>query len=138
MSGLAVVSRPGSLRPLARSLARERAEAVLAFLDLADAELELTLVGDADMARLHADALDRTGPTNALALPEEDPERPGSLGEVVLCVDALHRECDLYGQDPDEHLTRLLAHSFLHLAGFDHGPEMDALTEAAVDALAEG
>lgn len=136
MSLVRVVSRPGQSRPVGRSHARALSLDVLAVLGMEDVELELTLVGDAEMARLHRDSLGRTGPTNAIALPEEDPERPERAGEVVLCTDALARECDLYGQDPHEHLVRLLAHAFLHLAGLDHGPEMDALTESAVDALA--
>jgi len=45
------------------------------------------------------------------------------------------REAFLYGQDPVAHLTRLLAHGFLHLSGLDHGPLMEALTEAAVSAV---
>lgn len=137
MSSLSIAAWPGRSVPLGRAAVRERAEAVQAFLGLDEARIELTLVGDRDMARLHADAMGRMGPTNTLALPEGDDGDSGTLGEVVLSVDALARECDLYGQDPDEHLTRLLAHSFLHLAGMDHGPEMDALTEAAVESLSD-
>ncbi|MGE4293193.1 MAG: rRNA maturation RNase YbeY [Desulfovibrio sp.] len=58
------------------------------------------------------------------------------LGEIALSVDTLARETRLYGQTPREHLVRLLAHATLHLAGLDHGPEMEAMTEAALDALA--
>lgn len=136
MPCVTVVSKHGQAIPLGRSHAKAVALDVLGVLGMDDAELELTLVGDGEMARLHWGAMGRTGPTNAIALSEEDFEHPERVGEVVLCTDALIRECDLYGQDHHEHLVRLLAHAFLHLAGLDHGPEMDALTESAVDALA--
>ena len=50
-------------------------------------------------------------------------------GVMLLSLDTLNRECLLYGQDPAEHLLRLLAHSVGHLAGYDHGEEMDALCD---------
>jgi probable rRNA maturation factor len=90
---------------------------------------EIRLVDDREMAALNMEFLGIPGPTNVLAFPGED---DGTEGLVVLNMDALRRESFLYGQDPLEHLTRLLAHAFLHLAGLDHGPEMDAATDMAV------
>jgi probable rRNA maturation factor len=121
------LSRP-ELKPLLRRL--------LETLGLTRASLEIRLVDDPAMARLNHDFLGLPGPTNVLAFPSEDPARPDYLGEIALCVDALGREAVLYGQDPGEHLARLLAHAILHLAGFDHGPEMEDLTEKAVLAAA--
>ncbi|MBU1001681.1 MAG: rRNA maturation RNase YbeY [Proteobacteria bacterium] len=138
MSVVSMVVRPG-LNPsmvVGRCEARDLAQRVLAALGMDSAELELTLTDDREMARLHQSTLGRTGPTNGLAFNDEDPERPDYLGEVVISVDTLARECELYGQPPLEHMARLMAHSFLHLAGMDHSPEMDDFTEAAVDAVA--
>lgn len=133
------VAVQGGLNPsmaVGRAEVRALAHEVLEALGMDGAELGLTLVGDREMAGLHRDSMGRTGPTNTLAFEDEDPERPAYLGEVVLSVDTLARECDFYGQVPREHQARLMAHAFLHLAGMDHGPEMDELTEAAVDAVA--
>jgi len=55
---------------------------------------------------------------------------------MAISADTVAREAFLYGQAPTRHLVRLLAHGFLHLAGLDHGPVMEALTEAAVTAVA--
>ncbi|BBD06983.1 rRNA maturation RNase YbeY [Desulfovibrio ferrophilus] len=137
MSVISMAVRPG-LNPsmiVGKSEAHALAVRVLEALGMDDAELELTLTDDREMARLHQATLGRTGPTNGLAFNDEDSERPEYLGEVVISVDTLARECDLYGQPPLEHMARLMAHSFLHLAGMDHSPEMDELTEAAVDAI---
>ncbi len=59
---------------------------------------------------------------------------PWHMGELSLSVETAVREAMLYHQDPAEHLIRLLAHGTLHLAGYDHGEEMSALTDLAVRA----
>jgi len=64
--------------------------------------------------------------------PDDAP--PCHLGWLVLSLDTWRRECLLYGQKPVEHALRLLAHGLGHLAGYDHGPEMDDFTEAAQEA----
>lgn len=120
------LSRP-ELVPLVRRLA--------GVLGLGGASFELRLVDDNEMAGLNASFLGLVGPTNVLAFPASDPERPAYLGQIALSVDTLSRESLLYGQDPGRHLTRLLAHGLLHLAGFEHGPAMEAMTEQAVEAL---
>ena len=56
-------------------------------------------------------------------------EAPPCLGWLALSTDALLRECFLYGQTTEEHCIRLLAHGVVHLAGLDHGPDMDRLAE---------
>ena len=62
------------------------------------------------------------------------PNVPGAPGALLLSLDTLQRECLLYGQDPAEHLVRLLAHGMGHLRGLDHGPVMDALCERHMEA----
>ncbi len=118
--------------PLARRELLELLGTLLAVLGLGGSRLSLTLVDDAGVAALNAKFLRCTGPTNILSFPEGDPERPQELGALFLSVETLAREAFLYGQDPREHLARLLAHGLLHLAGLDHGREMDALTDLAV------
>lgn len=111
-------------------------ERVLAALDLDGREFDLRVVGDAEMAALNRAYLGLGGPTNVLSFPAEDPARPDYLGEMAISLDTVEREAFLYGQDPATHLARLLAHGFLHLAGLDHGPVMEALTEQAAAAAA--
>lgn len=130
---------------------------ILEALGLDGASLELSLVDDREMARLNAGFMGCPGPTNILSFPAADGQgdaagpdsmpasTPGAmpvadgggayLGELALSVDTLAREAHLYGQRPLAHLARLLAHGILHLAGHDHGPTMDELTETAVDVV---
>jgi len=90
-------------------------------------EVELVFVRDAEIAALNRQYLDCQGPTNCLAF--SDGGRSGALlgGSLFVSLDALYRECMLYGQAPGAYLRGLLAHGLTHLAGFDHGKEMEAL-----------
>ncbi|EPR42759.1 metalloprotease ybeY [Desulfovibrio sp. X2] len=154
---------PGLLLPPDFPLAGPELEGLLAVLcevlGLDGADFDLRLVDDVEMAAINAEHRGLRGPTNILSFPADDGPANGDpapdealaetagdsgaeavegvifIGDLVLSVDTLAREAFLYGQDPLEHTARLLAHGLLHLAGFDHGEEMDALTEAAVDAV---
>jgi metalloprotein, YbeY/UPF0054 family len=133
--------------PLSRREFAEVFDVVAEALGLSGRGVEIKLVDDREIARLNQEFMGCPGPTNILSFPAEPPSAEGSesesgfhvsdmdgyLGELALSVDALSREAALYGQLPVEHLARLLAHGMLHLAGYDHGREMDALTESAVD-----
>ena len=110
-------------------------EAILEALGLGGAQLSLTLLDDPAIALINAKYLGCQGPTNILSFPEADPERSEALGALFLSVDTLAREAFLYGQEPQRHLARLLSHGILPLCGYDHGPDMEALTDLAVDAV---
>jgi probable rRNA maturation factor len=86
--------------------------------------MELVLVPDGAMEELNRKHLHLPGPTNILSFPAGK-DFPGSL---VLAPETMRRECFLYGQNPQEHVLRLLAHGLAHLLGREHGPEMDRLT----------
>ena len=139
MTSPSVWIEPGAaLNPvlgLSEAEARSLVERLLKALGLAGASVEVRFVDDAEIARLNGQFLGLPGPTNVLSFPARDAGRTGYLGEIALSVDTLAREAVLYGQDPAVHLARLLAHGLLHLAGYRHGREMDALTDTAVDAI---
>ncbi len=123
--------------PLGRVELARLLAAILDALGLDGASCDLRLTDDAGMARTNREFRNLHGPTNVLSFPSGEDPGPGVfLGDLVLSVDTLAREAFLYGQDPAEHAVRLLAHGILHLAGLEHGEEMDALTEAAVAAAA--
>lgn len=136
--------------PLSRRELMELTAIVLEMLGLEESSVTVKLVDDKEITRLNEKFMGCTGPTNVLSFPANgsshecspevavydeaaDSDDSGFLGELALSVDALSREAELYGQDPAGHLTRLLAHGILHLAGYDHGDEMYDLTDAAVD-----
>ena len=126
--------------PFCRAELRSALAAMLA--GAGPAELDLVLVRDGAMSAYNRRYMACHGPTNVLSFPLDEPlaetegtptdalpdgNAPVQLGSLVLSVDTLHREARLYGQDLREHCLRLLAHGLGHLAGYDHGPEMDSL-----------
>ena len=125
-AGARLPYHPRELRRLVLRMLQKLASATV--------DVELVLVRDAEIAHLNRQYLDRRGPTNCLAFP--DARRSGVFlgGSLFISLDTLHRESLLYGQPPVTHLRRLLAHGLTHLAGFDHGAEMDALCVALENA----
>lgn len=113
---------------------------------------DLELADDTRLAALNREHMGCKGPTNILSFPADSSDSSSDvpedsldallpdeanafLGDLVLSVETLEREAFLYGQDPLEHTVRLITHGLLHLMGMDHGPEMEAMTEAAMDAV---
>lgn len=97
------------------------------FLD----KVELHLVNDTYIAKCNRTFLYCTGPTNILSFPG-DKIIPGDL---VLSLDTYVRECKIFAQDPLHYLLFLLVHGFAHLAGFDHGSEMDIFQNLILNSL---
>ena len=99
----------------------------------------MVLTGDTGIAELNRRYLNRQGPTNVIAFPQQEGEltglTPGLLGDVVVSLDTARREAAENGLDPDEHLVRLLIHGVLHLLGHDH--EHDEEEAKAMEELTE-
>ena len=104
-------------------------EQILECFGLRGKGCDLLLADDRSLRELNRAYLGLDGPTNVLSFPEAGKDSEGHLGNICLSVETLFREALLYGQDPAEHLIRLLCHGVLHLAGHEHGPAMQALTE---------
>lgn len=101
---------------------------------LQGAGVELRVTSDQVITDLHRRHMGGTGPTNVLSFPVEDsaPAPYANLGSVVVSADTVLREAFLYQQDPLSHFIRLLTHALLHLAGYEHGEIMEAMTENTV------
>ncbi len=132
---ITITTETALLYPLHIKEVEKKAAAVLHVLGLESKELEIALVDDRVMSRIHKAAFGAVGPTNTLAFPAQNDARKNFLGEIVLSVDTLKRECHLYAQEYTTYLIRLLTHAVLHLTGMAHGPEMDALTDQVVEAV---
>lgn len=120
------------LLPLSRTELTRVMNAMLDAIGHADKDVEINLVDDAAIADLNSSFLQCDGPTNILSFPATEDGTAQNIGWLALSMDTLERECLLYGQERVEHALRLIAHGLLHLAGYDHGEEMFALTDVAV------
>jgi probable rRNA maturation factor len=69
-------------------------------------------------------------PTNVLSFPfgtSPDTDDAGHLGDVVLALETVLREAADQGLPPEHHFQHLVVHGLLHLIGFDHEAEEDAI-----------
>ena len=93
---------------------------------LAEGELSITLVSDAEMTRLNGEWLDRTSSTDVIAFSLGSAE--SVLGDVYIAPDTAERNASSLGVDLTEEILRLVIHGTLHVVGHDHpdGPDRDS------------
>ena len=132
------------------ALAEQAANAALTMAgDLPDGELELSVVlaDDALVQQLNRDYRGKDKPTNVLSFAFEDAEGPDAgegaptmLGDVIVARETVGREAAEQGKSFEAHFMHLVAHGVLHLLGYDHeaeeeAVEMERLETAALAAL---
>lgn len=121
------------------ALAERAARATLDFLDRRDATLVVLGCDDARIAGLNADFRGKPQATNVLSWPavEPAPRAPGDrptvpeveeLGDIAIAWETCAAEAAAQSKGFDHHVTHLLVHAILHLAGYDHGLDADAET----------
>lgn len=94
-------------------------------------ELNVTLVDEDRMERLHMDWMDLPGPTDVMSFPMDElspgtathPVEEGLLGDVVLCPGVARRQAHAAGHDLADELMLLTVHGVLHLLGHDHAEQ---------------
>lgn len=128
------------------ALAERAARATLARLGLPAEGFEIVVLGadDARIAALNAGFRGKPQPTNVLSWPSEDRgaaeegaapalpdpgdiDDPEPLGDIALAWDTCVAEAAGAGKPLADHVTHLLVHGVLHLLGYDHQREGDAL-----------
>jgi probable rRNA maturation factor len=138
---------PGS-PALRTSVVRRIADAMLAELELEQAELSVLLTNDREIHALNHEHRGKDRPTDVLAFALEEGEavvgaRAGVrlLGDVVISLDTAARQARGRKRELLPEVRFLLAHGLAHLLGYDHGNvaekrEMDAMTRRLVRATA--
>ena len=118
--------------PGAATLARDAAQAALdaaGRLPAVAADYGLVtvlLTDDEAVAELNGEYRRKAGPTNVLSFPAaQNPE--GFLGDVALAYGVCVREAGEQGKTLAHHLQHLVAHGVLHLVGYDHMSEDEAV-----------
>jgi probable rRNA maturation factor len=74
------------------------------------AEIEITIVDDADIARVHGDFLDDPTPTDVITFHH---------GEILISADTAERQGREHGHPFEHEVALYLVHGLLHLAGWD-------------------
>ncbi len=101
----------------------------------ADTEVSVRLVDDIEMAGLNRDYRNRQGPTNVLSFPSRLPPQVDLplLGDIVVCAPVVGSEAAQQGKSREAHWAHMLVHGTLHLLGYDHVSEVEALEMEAFE-----
>lgn len=93
------------------------------------AEISIVLTGDAEQRQLNRQYRGMDKPTNVLSFPQIAPFGPvaGLLGDIILARETLEREAAEMGISFLDHFTHLVVHGFLHILGYDHIKDDEAL-----------
>jgi probable rRNA maturation factor len=112
--------------------ARLRAWARAAAADAPAGEITLRVVDERESADLNRRYRRRDGPTNVLAFPADAVLPAGAaqslpLGDIVVCAPVVAREAAEQHKSEEAHWAHIVIHGCLHLIGYDHQNEAQAV-----------
>ncbi|MFT6927652.1 MAG: putative rRNA maturation factor [Psychromonas sp.] len=94
-----------------------------------EAELTVRIVDKDESMQLNHQYRNTPKPTNVLAFPFQNP--PGItlplLGDLIICKEVVANEAQLQGKPLTAHWAHMAIHGTLHLLGYDHIEQADAL-----------
>lgn len=97
-------------------------------------EVSIALLNDADIQILNREYRGKDTPTNVLSFPMTSPVTLRSmnepipiLGDIIIARETVIREAGEKNIPVQNHLTHLLVHGVLHLQGYDHETDDEAL-----------
>lgn len=114
---------------------------IASVIDLKNCTVSIVLANDSFVHELNLEYRHIDKPTNVLSFPMpfvDVPMRP--MGDIVLSLDTLEKECQEQNKTLPAHLAHLLIHGALHLSGYDHitdeqAMEMETLEKEKMDDL---
>lgn len=117
---------------------RRAAESALRVVGLSGpVTITVLMTDDAEIAELNRAWRGKDRPTNVLSFPAAPiPGAPATMarpmGDIVLAAGVVAAEARAHGKTLENHVSHLIVHGVLHLAGHEHGTEKAA---AAMQAL---
>ena len=91
-----------------------------------DGSLTLRIVDKDEMLNLNREYRGKAKPTNVLAFPFSHDDNE-IMGDIIVCASVVAEEALAQHKVLEEHWAHLVIHGALHLAGFDHIKEEEAL-----------
>lgn len=90
------------------------------------------LTDDAAMAELNSRFRNKPVPTNVLSFPASE-HAANHLGDIALASGVIVREASARALPLADHLRHLIVHGFLHLQGYDHQSDDEALVMEEIE-----
>jgi probable rRNA maturation factor len=102
-----------------------------------DHEITISIINDNEMRELNKKYRGKDYATNVLSFPYEPFEgeegTENYLGDIVLCASVIVHEADEQQKDLFPHWAHMIIHGILHLLGYDHEIEQDAMIMEALE-----
>ena len=128
-TSLSVAVQYGTRRPWAPHARRLRRWAAAAYSGPA-AELTIRVAGPAESRRLNHVWRGKDKPTNVLSFPAGPALFPAGaklLGDLLICAPVVASEARAQRKALDAHWAHMVVHGMLHLLGYDHEHDADAV-----------
>lgn len=110
-----------------------------------EVEVSLSVVNKDEIHEINKEHREIDRPTDVLSFPQIEPEKIGYinwdgmdftdctnydteeviLGDIILCEDIAREQAESYGHSLEREVCFLVAHSMLHLLGYDHMTDED-------------
>lgn len=99
------------------------------FVDIDDALVSLCLSNDVAIKELNKKWRNIDKSTNVLSFPSASSMNFDNiiLGDIIISFETVQHECLNENKSFQDHFTHLLIHGFLHLLGYDHIEEDEAI-----------
>lgn len=123
---------PDGLEPLAEKVLTAALEHAGFAVD-GPCEISVLLTDDAAQQDLNRAWRGKDKPTNVLSFPALEPDEAiaGFVGDIALAYETLVREAAELDKPFEHHFAHLLVHGMLHVIGYDHESEDEALAMEA-------
>ena len=99
-------------------------------------EISIRIVDSGEIQRLNRDYRQRDKPTNILSFAADLPAdvQPRLLGDLVICAPIVAVEAINQGKNKTSHWAHIVIHGLLHLLGYDHVTDAEALEMETLEA----
>ncbi len=123
---------PQTLQPLAETVLGAALENSGFAID-GPCEISVLLTDNRSQQALNREWRGKDKPTNVLSFPALEADDPieGLLGDISLAYETLVAEADDLEKPFEHHFAHLLVHGMLHVLGYDHETEDEALAMEA-------
>lgn len=100
-----------------------------------NSELCIRIVDEAEMTTLNDRYRNKNQPTNVLSFPADIPEEveTGLLGDIAICAPVIESEAVEQNKDLLAHWAHMVVHGCLHLTGYDHVADDEAMMMEATE-----
>ena len=83
--------------------------------------VNIKFVSKSEIKELNSKFLNKDKPTNVLSFPSEGLDLDNQLlGDIAICPEIIRNEALTQEKENQNHLSHIILHSLLHLAGYDH------------------